>query len=394
MPTPAIFEMNPAQEGLRFPTRAQVESIIEDMETSTNQGRTDISKYALKNRYFPSRNILATELEMYAVQNDKDYGMTYFHTLNTEPRTVSRFESMTVKKTTWRGAHFKEAARWGEQEILEISSMAPGLRNVTIQTEVADALVAMRNRRLRREEWLVAQILTGGQITVTSGLADNPEGIAYTVDFLIADKEITLPTLWDDKSGAGGTTPVAADPIKFFHDKKNTLRLAGSPYRIKEVVVTPNFVQVLRNNDVFWDTWYKYQNMETEANRERRPTYFYPDDMVLNAFTQMTGVQVFVYDAGYWNEAGVYVPFIPDSKMVIIYDGPGKFGEFTYTAHVHSEGGNIRLGTGPYAMINNQLKAANPYYEIFHGFHGLPRLLDYDPVSLENHRLQYLTYSA
>jgi len=393
MATPQIFEMNPAKEGLRFPTRAQVESIIEDLDT-TNQGRTDISNYSLKNRYFPSRNILATELEMYAVQNQFDYGMTYFHTLNTEPRTVARPDGLTVKKTTWRGAHFKEAARWGESEILEISSMAPGLRPVTIQSEVADALVAMRNRRLRREEWLVAQILTGGQITVAADDADNPEGVAYTVDFQLDTPEITLSTLWDDKSGAGGTTPADADPIKFFHDKKETLRLAGSPYRIREVIVTPNFVQVLRNNDVFWDTWYKYRNMETETMRERTPEYMYPDEMILNAFTQMTGVQVYVYDQGFFDATGTYVPFIPDNHMTIIYDGPGRFGEFTYTAHVHSDSGNIRLGTGPYAFVNNQLKAPNPYYEIFHGFHGLPRLMDYDPKDLKNHRIEYLTYSA
>jgi hypothetical protein len=392
MSYPAIVEVNPSKDGLRFPTQRQVEAILQDLDTD-NQGRTDVSSYELVSTYFPTESILSTELEIYAVQNPFDYGMTYFHTLSTEPRTVSRATDISVQKTTWSGAHFKEAARWGEAEILHLASMAPKLRPLTIQSEVSAAIVAMRDRRLRRMEWLAAQLLTTGKISVSKNLPDNPEGVSYEVDYMLDSPTITLAAQWDVKDGSGNT-PDAADPIRFFHELKDNLRTSGQPYRVKEVIVGPEFVKVLRENTVFWDTWYKY-NL-TDTTREKRPVYFYADEFVVNAFKAMTGVDVRVYDKGYFDADGTYHSFIPYGHMTIVLDGPGQFGKFTFTAHVHtdSESGNIRLGTGPYALVNNQLKRANPYYEIFHGFHGLPRLLDYNPKTLKCHRLKFVQYAT
>jgi hypothetical protein len=392
MSYPAIVEVNPIREGLRFPTQAQVEAILEDLDTD-KQGQADVGSYSLVRKYFPTESILSSELEIYAIQNPFDYGMTYFHTLSTDPYTVSRASSVSVHKTTWAGAHFKEAARWGEAEILHLASMAPKLRPLTIQSEVASALVAMRDRRLRRMEWLVAQLLTTGGIAVAANLPDNPAKVAYNVDYMLHNPNITLPALWDVKD-ANGQTPATADPIRFFADLQDDLVDSGFPYKVVEVLVGPEFIKTMRENTLFWDTWYKFNLTETEANRERRPAYYFPDEFVTNAFKAMTGISVVVYDKGYFDAAGVFHRFIPQGHMTLILDGSGPLGKFTFTAHAHSntETGAIRLGTGPYALTNNQLQRANPFYEIFHGFHGLPRLTDYNPKTLRSHRLKFLRY--
>lgn len=387
----AIIELNPVAEGLRFPTRKEVQAILEDLDTNA-QGRTDLAKYTLQSRFFPARNTLATEIELYAIQNSFDHGMTYFHTLATEPRTLTRDESMSIKRTSWSGAHFKEAVRWGEREILEIASKAPQIRPITIQSEVAEALVAMRQRQLRRREWLAAQLMTTGTISVTPGTADNPEKVSYTVNMNLDNPTIALANKFDEKVGADSVV----DIVKFFVDLRTEARKAGSAYIPEEILVGPKFVQVLRDNTKFWDIWYAYNQVETEANRERRPTYFFNDEFVLAQFTQLSGMKVTVIDHGYFDASGIYQPFFPTNHMTILYSGAGKLGEFTLTAHAHSDSdtGRITLGTGPYVIVNSGLKKPNPYYEIFTGFHGLPRFLDYDPKTLACHRLKFVEYAT
>ena len=386
-----MFEMNPAAEGLRFPTRAEVEAIIQDIETSEDMKAKE-SAYFLQSRYFPSRNIMGTEIEIYAMENGYDSGMTYFHTLGTEPRTISRPEGLAAKKTTWRGAHFKEAAFWGEHEILEIASMAPQLRPVTIQTEIADAVAGMLLRQKRRIEWLAAQVLTTGGITVTKDLPDNPEGVAYTVDYMLYDPTITLTNKWDAKDQNGESLE---NPIKFFRDLDDEARTGDYPqYRPREILVTSNFWKVLRENTLFWKTWYQYNAIPTEDVRERRPEWFYDDEFVARAFrTMVPNITVTVNDTGYREADGTFKQFIPDDHMTIIY-GDGPVGEFTFTAHVHSDGGRVRIGTGPYSFVDNGLMKPNPYYSIVRGFHGLPRIKSYDPRTLKSHKLRFVKYAT
>lgn len=386
-----IFEMNPVAEGLRFPTQAQVEAILEDTNT-TRDGTADVSQYKLASRYFPSKNIRATELEMYAIKNPYDYGMTYFHTLNTEPRTVQRPEGIELHKTSWRGAHFKEGAHWGEGEILELASLAPKLRPLKITDDVANALAGMRLRRERRINWLAAQVLTTGSIQVSKTDADNPEKVSYSVNYQLRDDaEIVLADKFDDKDG-GGVSLV--NPVKFFKGLIDEAKRSGRPYRPTEVLTTSDFVRVIRENTLFWDTWAQYNTIETESTRERRPAWMYEDDFVLRALRTMTGLTFTLDDSGYFKKDGSFKQFIPNGHMTIIYSGPGKFGEFTFTAHAHSQNGRLRIGTGPYSLVDNGLDKPNPYYQIFHGFHGLPRLLDYDVRTLKCERLRFCTYAS
>lgn len=386
----ALFELN-AGSDLRFPTRKEVEKIIQDLDTDYH-GWADTSKYKLASRFFPVNETSATEIELYVVKNPYKYGMTYFHAPGTDPRTWSKEENYEVAKSTWKGAHFKEGVIWGEKELTELASVAPGLRRVRIQEQVAEAVVDMAERRKRRIEWLVSQVLTTGKIVVSKTLPDNPEGISYTVDFQLYNPEIVLSTLFDAKDANGDSL---VDPVKWAVDLKVAAMedpTVPGKYMPREIIVTSNFAKVLRENTLFWAAWYGYNQVDT--TKTPKPLYFYDDMYIIEAYQKMTGLKVTVYDQGYLDSNGNFTKFIPDNKMVIIYDGPGKFGEFTMTAHVHTDGSKLSIGTGPYVLVDDGRKKPNPYYAVFHGFHGLPRLLDYDPKTLKSHRIKFMQYSA
>ena len=284
--------------------------------------------------------------------------MTYFHTLSTEPRTVQRPDGIEIHKTTWRGAHFKEAAYWGETEMLELASLAPKLRPIKITDDVANALAGMKLRKARRIEWLAAQVLTTGKVVVDADDADNPEKVSYNVDYQLADgATINLPTKFDAKDGAGVSL---VNPIKFFRDLWDEARLSGAPYRPSEVLTTLDFVRVLRENTLFFDTWYQYNTVETDTQRERRPTWMFTDDIIIKAFETMTQMKLVFNETGYFAKDGTFTQFIPNGHMTIVYSGPGKLGEFTFTAHIHSGLGQAARRHRPVQLCRERFGEAQP----------------------------------
>lgn len=387
-----LFELN-VESDLRFPTRKAIERILEDTDTDYH-GWASTDNYVLASRFFPIRETTDTEIRMGVVKSSHKYGMTFFHAPGTDPRTWSAEDSQEVYESSWRGAHFKEGFRFGETEITELASVAPGLRNRRISERISEGLADMVERRKRRLEWLAAQVLTTGRIVVSKSLPDNPEGLSYTVDYQLDNPEIvTAPTdKWDAKD-ANGVSLV--DPVKWAVDLKNAALddpLVPGRYRPVELLVTSNFARVLRENTKFWAAWHGYNQRDNSL--EPTPLYFYTDEYVIDAYQRMTGLKVTVYDGGYLDRDGTFHKFIPDNKMVIIYAGSGKFAEFVMTAHAHTDGGRLEVGTGPYVIVDDGRKKPNPYYAVFHGFHGLPRLLDYDPKTLKCHRIKFMEYSA
>lgn len=386
-----LIELN-AGSDLRFPTRREVERIIQDVDTEYF-GWASTSSYKLASRFFPINAVTATELEMYVVRNPQKSGMTFAHTMGTEPRTWSKNETYEVYKATFKPAPFKEGVRWGEKELTELASVVPGLRTVRIQEQVAEAIADMVERRKRRMEWLVAQIFTVGVVNVTASSPDNPEGVQYTVDYQLDNPNIVLANLFDQRDANGESL---VDPIKFFMDLRyaalNDLNVGPGRYLPEELIVTSRFARVLRENTKFWKAWYGFNNQDT--SKTVTPPYFHPDDFIIDAFSKMTGLKVTVYDSGYLDQNGTFTKFIPDNRAVLLYNGPSKLGEFTMTAHMHTDGERLTVGTGPYVLVDDGRKKPNPYYAIFHGFHGLPRLLDYDPKTRKFHRIKFFTYAS
>lgn len=363
-------------DGFRFPTTRDLQGIMVDMSKDNYWGN-----YRLKQTYFPDNSVLAHSIDMYASRQEEK-GMTYFHAMSSEPRLFTT-KGLEVFRTEWTGAPFKEAVRWGEEEITKLGSLKATVQSSKILEEVAEAIAYMDRRMKRRQEWLAAQILTTGTLTVTPDTADNPEKISYSVDYRLKDPEIVLTPeqKWDHKNANG---QYDADVVKFFHDLTMSRTENLGPYNNKwnrylpqKLLMNQRTWRVLSMNKTVWDYF-----RAVSPNRQDTVDFI---PMIMQSefnavFKRFTGLDIEVYDEGYYDDNGAFVKFIPDGHVTIFNSGSSQFGEFTYTAHAHGggEGKGIIVGTGRFLKAEDMTHRANPYYQIHHGFHGLPRLLDYE----------------
>jgi len=385
--TPDSFESYYILDGFRFPVTKELQGIVEDMSKADYWGN-----YRLKNTYFPDNSILSHSIDMY-MSRKEERGMTYFHAIASEPRLFTT-KGMEVYRTTWSGAYFKEVAKWGEEEITKLGELKENVQKSKILEEVADAIALMDRRMKRRLEWLAAQVLTTGTIRVTPDLADNPERLSYDVDFRLKDANITLlPTQkWDHKDADGNYD---ADIVKFFWDliQARTENIGPgnnrwSQYLPEKLLMNQFTFRILAQNKKI----YEYLRL-TAPNRQ--DTVDFNPMLMFNSFIptfkQFTGLDIEIYDEGYYDDNGDFQKFIPNGHVTMFNRGPRGLAEFTYTAHAHGggHGQGIRVGTGRFLMAEDMTHKANPFYQVVHGFHGLPRLLDYD-VDGYCYRLNFL----
>jgi hypothetical protein len=375
-------------DGFRFPVTKELEGMVEDMSKSDYWGN-----YQLKNKYFPDNSILAHSIDMYSNARE-EAGMTYFHALASEPRLFTT-KGLEVYRTTWSGAYFKEVQKWGEEEITKLGELKETVQKSKILEEVASAVALMDRRMKRRLEWLAAQVITKGTIEVTPDLSDNPERLSYTVDFRLKDPWITLlpDQKWDHKDANGNYD---ADIVRFFWDLTQARTENTGPYNNKwsqylpeKLLMNQYTYRILAQNK----TIYSYL-LQMAPNRQ--DTQDFTPFLMFNefqaTFKRFTGIDIEVYDEGYYDEkTGQFVKFIPNGHVTMFNKGPRSLGEFTYTAHAHGggHGKGIRVGTGRFLMAEDMTHKANPYYQVVHGFHGLPRLLDYD-VDQYCYRLNFM----
>lgn len=387
--TPEInkFDKYYILEGFRWPVTRDLQSIMEDMT------KVDYDKnWKLKSTYFPDNAILAHSIDMYTSKAEEK-GMTFFHALSTEPR-LFKHKGLEVQRVEWTGAYFKEAAKWGEEEITKLGSLKETVQKSKVLEEVAEAIVHMDKRMRRRQEWLAAEILTKGTLTIDPTVADNPEGLSYKVDYRLAEANIVLTPeqKWNHKDAEGNFD---ADIVKFFWDLAQSRTVNGAPHLDKwrrylptKLLMNQATYRVLAMNKKI----YEYLR-QTSPNRQDT-TDFNPMLMFgqfKEIFQNFTGLEIEVYDEGFYDDKGVFRKFIPDGHVTVFNSGDNGLGEFTYTAHAHGggEGKGIVVGTGRFLMAEDMTHKANPFYQIVHGFHGLPRLTDYENDFL-NYRIQFM----
>lgn len=389
--TPEInkFDRYYVLEGFRWPVTRDLQAIMEDMT------KVDYDKnWKLKNTYFPDNAVLAHSIDMYTSRAEEK-GMTYFHALATEPRLFTH-KGLEVQRVEWTGAYFKEAAKWGEEEITKLGSLKETVQKSKILEEVATAIVQMDKRMRRRQEWLAAQILTKGALTIDPTVADNPEGLSYKVDYRLAQSTITLTPQqkWNYESGGAGTG-YDADVIKFFFDLVQSRTANAAPHLDKwrrylptKLLMNQTTFRVLAMNKKV----YEYLRLQSP---NRQDTVAFSPMLMFGQFAEIfknfTGIDIEVYNEGYYDQAGTWQFFIPDGHVTIFNSGDTGLGEFTYTAHAHGggEGKGIVVGTGRFLMAEDMTHKAVPYYQVVHGFHGLPRLTDYENDFL-NYRMQFM----
>lgn len=369
--------------GFRFPTTKEVEQAVAEISDSFNKPNEIVD------RYFPEDSTFASELEMYLLRTEAgdQAGMTLVHQVGANVLPVDvRASRVDLARASWSPLAFKESRTWDEKEMLYLGRLTEEVQKSEIDGQISDFLAWMIERMVNRRQWLTWQVMTTGSIVIDAATTGNPSQLAYNIDFGMTDMEITLATLFDSKTG----TVSDVDPIDTFINLKKAATYAPEkmPYKI---IVNSHFVDVLTDN-TFIQYLADYEKGWTAI--EMRPPRAVYRAVALDIFQRYTGLQVEIYDGTYRDTAGNVQYWIPTGRMVIINQNDSSLGKFVYTAHVAgSSNGKVLLGTGPYIHIDDQTTGDPPFYKVIGGFHALPQIKNYDPVSFENHRVKWMNYA-
>lgn len=372
-PNPYLFEL---LDGFRFPTTEELRGALAEI-----QDEEALNPASIRNDYFTTNTSTSDEIEMFVEDNRLTGGMTYFHTFGSEPRGFTE-RGGAAQKVKWSGVHFMEFDTVGHDEILKLSQLTDRQKRVVLTERFAKALRAMEMRSRRRENWICAQILTKGKLVVTPQDQDNPERVAYTLDYRVKDPVITLTAedKWNHKDAGGAYT---ADVVDFALNLQEQRGDADLSLATKYIMNSKTYRE-LQKNDVIYKKYWQRLVMGHEGRMESRDIitdYRLLGDQFAGVFKQLTGITIEVRDDSVKDRNGVVSKLIPDGHVTILFGEGDTIGEFTYLAHLYGEaGGKPALGTGPFLFSDAQTNVANPSFTVYKGFHAMPILTpeDYD----------------
>jgi Phage major capsid protein E len=377
---------------VRFPTTREIELAVAEINHEWDQA------FPLVDRFFGVDTTFATSIEAYVTRIDKygRVGMTFPSNLETEARTFDFGQKVDMAKMYWSPARFKEGKRWGEREILEKGRLADDVAYPETLSEIADWYAVMKQRMQNRRLWLCQQVILTGKIQMTSASQDNPDRIAYNIDFGFTDFTVNLPIKFDQKNGSGISLQ---DPVQWALDYNKSQRYK-SGRQLVEIITNSNFIEVLADNTHIRN-YIHLMNAVQNTNAFDYPRAYYMDQ-ALEVFKRYSKLEVTLVDDTYEDATGQAQYWMPDGQMILVLGNTGQIGKFVYTAHLHGGGGeNINIGTGEFLFVNNQMKRANPYFELIGGFNGFPKIEGYELIDPDGdatkfgfHRIKRMTYTS
>lgn len=370
-------------KGLNFPTTREIQQSFFEIQNMQ-------MPFPLLDRFFPEKNTTATEIEMYIMRSDSNdgyLGMTFPHQTESGVRTFDLNSKVDLAKASWSPLSFKESKVWGEKNILELGRLVEDVSSSTILEQIAEFMVVMRRRMRTRKQWMAAQILNTGKITINKTDADNPNRLGYVIDYGVTDFELDMPVKFDDKSnGVSGL-----DPIEWAQAINRAGKYTGR--KLVEMIVNSNFVEYLTDN-TYMQNYIDWERGQLTTMAQTAPRAMYRQ-MVLELFTRLTGVIVTMEDSTYEDDSHQAHYWVPDGSAILLYGNTGPLGNFVNTAHIqggNSTDGGITISTGEYMFTSDNTKSVNPRYEIVGGFNGLPQLTGYDMRDFGFHRLKHVTF--
>lgn len=228
---------------------------------------------------------------------------------------------------------------WREKVIIDREKMAvlrqPGskLDQLWAEEYMIERMINLNARLETRFEWMRWQPLTGK--LVIPATATKP---SFTIDYGVpANNKPTASVLWSNTA--------TADPLKDLDDW--ILRFRGSGARAVKVIANKKVDTYLKQNE-------KIRDLLKNTHGKNIVT---ADSLATIIDQNLNGLQYEVYDGGYIDETGTFLPFIPDNAVIIV--GQGVTGSM------------MDLVTSP-----------NNYEDIFTGHPGkfaLPKLIKGDP---------------
>lgn len=318
---------------------------IEALNKVINEFTTDPARYVLS-RFMPVVTEFAPEIRWDILGGTT--GMTNAHHIDTEPRAI-RFN--VLKEKMMSTAYWKEVSILNESDILFIRR-AGSLTERAAQTLITRRMEQLNVRLETRLEWLRAQALLG-QLDI------NENGVVRSIDYEVPSAhKVTAGTPW--------STVATADPIGDLQAWRLLFRGTGAGRPL-----------MLCNQKV---AGYLAQNAKVrELVRQSSEVVRIGTGTVGPLMTDLVGADglsdVLVYDEGYTDANGVYHPFLPDNKVILIANGPAgePFADFASTPTVHN-GGVANATGGKFTLMKDEQMEANPSIMLGAGIYGLPRV--------------------
>lgn len=228
---------------------------------------------------------------------------------------------------------------WREKEVIDREKMAvlrkPGtdLQRMWAEDYMVERMVGLNQRLETRFEWMRWQCLTGN-LLVPKTLNMPARMIDYGVP---AANKPTASVLWSNTT--------TADPLADID--KWVLLFRGSGARAKRIIVNKKVDILIKQNAKIREL------IKTSLGKEVVTS----ESLAAIVDQELNGLEYEVYDGGYIDEAGNFLPFIPDNAVII-------------------------LGEGMTGSIMDLVTSPNNYEDIFHGHIGkfaLPKLIPGDP---------------
>lgn len=371
---------------MRFPTTreiqeafVEIQSVVADMPAP------------LMDRFFPQKDLLATEVEMYVMRQDsKGYvGMTFPTTPEADLRTFDIKSRVDLAKASWSPINFKETKAWGEIEMLELGRLVEDVQTSQFNGQIAEFMAIMTKRMRTRKEWMCWNLLKNGKLILDTSTPDNPNRLKYEIDYGVTDHVLDMPVKFDDKDGSGKSL---LDPMEWVISINRAAKFTGR--KLVEIIVNSNFVEYLADN-TFVRTLIDYDRGATTLELVNPPRSFYRE-RALDTFKRYCGgLTVTFNDDTYEDATGQSHYYFEDGQALLLYGNSGALGNFVNTAHVMGAGadGSIQVGTGEYMFAHDNTKTIKPTYEVVCGFNGLPQLTGYDPIDFGYHRFKWTTFA-
>lgn len=281
-------------------------------------------------------------------QADDYIGLQEVRGLNGAPGRVAR---VGAKRYIMEPGYYGEYQVIDEQELTQRAKLGTYAERVNIEDLVVKATENLLHRRINRLRVIGWNLLTTGTFSVSK-----PDGgVVHTDTF-------SLQT----SSGSTWATASTATPLADFR----AVQLLSRGYSVKFDDRAAAYM-----NRATWN--YMIANTNAADLYGRRISGLATAENVgeVNKILMGDGLPgIEIYDDGYHNSSGVWTPFIPVNKVVVVgrrTDG-SPIGEYLMTANVNSD-----KGYGSYTTVVDSIEGQNPVprqISVHDGHNGGPKI--------------------
>lgn len=277
-------------------------------------------------------------------------GMTAAYALDTDPLLIKDVGRTEYKEVT---AYWKESRQLNESHFLR-TRKALSYNKFAGKELIRKHLYAGNIRLDTRIEWLRAQCLLNGQITI------NENGIVRTINYGIPPGHfVSAAVPWSDPN---------ANIVGNLQAWINLFRgVARGGVKIRMNAIT---AQAMTGNADLKDL-FRQNNTALSLG---------PGNIGKLIVTQLGDaypVEFEIYDEGYTDDEGSFTPFVPDGKVSIVAKPPRgeKLGAFYTTPAISNSAGTGEPRPGKILGIKDRTgDAERPFYRTTHGIYGIPAL--------------------